>query len=358
MISCAENETLCYSADRTELYLKDASTRILPGITTLEWETGMDCTWAGAVHGALRYMGGPCTYEQIMGMSGACYRIAFTEVWDWSAADALVAFDYASTLFSAIAYEPIWADRIDKDDRSEERRKIVADIANGKPVVAINLRVAPEWGVITGYRENGKVLYCRTYFDKQHLNEDKDYLETEFWPFLIVHFGEKKTRPTDLDNLIVSLHTLIASFEAEYSNGYFQGAQAYERWIAGLRDDRLWDQANTKDDIDRRLAVNDYLLLNLIDARRCAAAYLGESAPLLADERADLLTEVAALYRGMTEQLSSFRSKLKTSDGESLRYNAIDTKVSSRFLKEQANLLESVLQVERTVVEKARQIIA
>lgn len=209
----------------------------------------MDCTWAGAVYAALRYMGEAYTYEQIMGMSGACYRIAFAEVWDWSATDALVAFDYASTLFSAIGYEPIWVDRIDKDDRSEERRSIVADIANGKPVIAINPRVAPEWGVITGYSENG------------------------------------------LDNLIASLHTLVASFEGEYSNGYFQGAQAYERWIAGLRDDRLWDQANTKDDVDRRLAVNDYMLLNLIDARRCAAAYLSESVPLLADERANLLTK-------------------------------------------------------------------
>jgi hypothetical protein len=42
-----------------------------------------------------------------MGMSGACYRIAFTEVWDWSAADALVAFDYASVLSSATGYELI-----------------------------------------------------------------------------------------------------------------------------------------------------------------------------------------------------------------------------------------------------------
>lgn len=60
----------------------------------------------------------------------------------------------------------------------------------------------------------------------------------------------------------------------------------------------------------------------------------------------------------MAEQLGSLRSKLKTSDGEGLRYNAIDTKVSTRFLKEHASLLESVLQVEREVVEKARRITA
>jgi hypothetical protein len=56
-----------------------------------------------------------------------------------------------------------------------------------------------------------------------------------------------------------------------------------------------------------------------------------------------LLAEIASLYRGISEQLSSFRNKMKTSDGERIRYNAVDTKVSTRFLKEQASLLESVL---------------
>ncbi|NLY18730.1 MAG: hypothetical protein GX045_07220 [Clostridiaceae bacterium] len=159
---------------------------------TLEWEADMDCTWAGAVYAALRYMGEPYTYEQILGLSGACYRIAFTEIWDWSATDALVAFDYSSILFNAIGYEQIWADRVEKDDRNEERKNIVRDITNGKPVIAINLRVAPEWGVITGFSENSKNFYCRTYFDKEHLNENNDYLESDFWPFMIIHFGEKK----------------------------------------------------------------------------------------------------------------------------------------------------------------------
>jgi transcriptional regulator with XRE-family HTH domain len=140
-----------------------------------------------------------------------------------------------------------------------------------------------------------------------------------------------------------SLHTLVGSFEAEYSNRYFQGAQAYEKWIAGLRNEQLWDQGSAKDDVDRRLAVNDCMLLNLVDARRCAAAYLSECVSLLKDERADLLAEIASLYRGISEQLSSFRNKMKTSDGERIRYNAVDTKVSTRFLKEQASLLESVL---------------
>lgn len=212
--------------------------------------------------------------------------------------------------------------------------------------------------MITGYSENGKVFYCRTYFDKEYLNENKDYLVSDFWPFLIIHLGEKKDKPSDLENLITSLHALVDSFETECYGGYFQGAQAYEKWITGLRNDTLWNNGNSKDDIERRLCVNDYMLLNLIDARRCAAEYLNECVPLLTGEKADLLTEIVSLYRKITAQLSTFRNKLKNSDGESIHYNDINTKISTSFLKEQAELLESILQTEKDIVEKAKQIIA
>ncbi|HBN85337.1 MAG TPA: hypothetical protein DDZ89_16010, partial [Clostridiales bacterium] len=187
VISCEENGVLRYTQSRTALEIKDTSACILPGIIPLEWGANntMPCTWAGALYAALKFMGEDYTYEQIMGMSGACYRIVFCEVWDWSALDALVAFSYDIPLYHAIGYEPVWACRLDKDARVAERKRIVADILNGKPVVAINLRVAPEWGAITGYSDKGKTLYCRTYFDGDKLNENKDYLETENWPFLI-----------------------------------------------------------------------------------------------------------------------------------------------------------------------------
>ena len=206
VISCEENGILCYTDDRTGLYVKDTSTCILPGVMVLKWETPdsnpedtMPCTWAGALYAALKFMGEDYTYQQIMGMSGACWRITFCEVWDWSALDALVAYSYDMPLYDAIGYQSVWACRLEKDDRAIERRRIVSDILSGKPVLAINLRVTAEWGVITGYSDNGKTLYCRTYFDADKLNENKDYLETENWPFLIAHFEKNaKSRLTSL----------------------------------------------------------------------------------------------------------------------------------------------------------------
>lgn len=359
VVSCEENESICYSSDRTSMYLKDTSACILPNIMTLEWEKGMDCTWAGAVYAALKYMGEEYTYEQLMGMSGACYRIAFTEVWDWSAVDALVAFDYSTLLFSSIGYEQLWAERIDKGGRKEERKRIMEDINSGKPVIAINLRIAPEWGVITGYKENGKCLLCRTYFDKEYLNENNDYLETDFWPFLITHFGDEKEKPSAYETLITSLRTLYDSFYAPCRRGYFQGKEAYEKWINGLENSALWDTNLSKKDVDRRLSVNDSMILNLIDARRCAAIYLKESAVLFEEDIQKVLCEVADRYFEIVQKLAGFRERLKQSESDELHYNVITTKndYSVDFRQEQVYFLKEILEYENDIVLMTRNIL-
>ncbi|MCL2462963.1 MAG: helix-turn-helix domain-containing protein, partial [Defluviitaleaceae bacterium] len=317
VISCGENGILRYTDDRTGLYVKDTSSCLLPGVEVLEWETPdakpeklMPCTWAGALHAALRFMGETYTYEQIMGMSGACYRIAFCEVWDWSALDALVAFSYDEPLYAAVGYEPVWACRLEKEARAAERKKIVADILRGKPVVAINLRVAAEWGVITGYGDSGRTLYCRTYFDGDKLNENKDYLETENWPFLITHFGEKHEKPSSVAILTASLRALIESFEAPPQRGYFQGKQGYEKWIGGLRNGSLWDEHCPANDLNRRFDVHLSAVYQLVDARRCAAGWLTECCSFVSKDTAEMLKEMVDTYRGFADRLDKFKEGL------------------------------------------------
>ncbi|MDR0948352.1 MAG: helix-turn-helix domain-containing protein, partial [Lachnospiraceae bacterium] len=133
VISCPEGGVLAYNSTHTALTIKDTSSCILPDIKPLAWGKQMDCCFGGAVTRVLNYMGETYTYEQIMGMSGACYRIHFTDVWDWSATDALVAYGYDALLCRAIVYEAVWADRIEAKDRVAERRNIVSDIQMGRP---------------------------------------------------------------------------------------------------------------------------------------------------------------------------------------------------------------------------------
>lgn len=364
-ISCAENETMYYEEGRTSLYLKDQSRCILPDIMRLEWGKGMECPWAGSLYAALHYMGESYTYEQLMGMSGACYRVCFVEVWDWSCTDALVAYDYATPLYSAIGYQPVIANRLDKKERKKEKLAIMKDLQNDRPVLAINLRIAPEWGVITGYIEDGNAFLCRTYFDKDILEEwEKEecrepeerrltfterggYLVNDFWPFLITHFGDKAEKPSQRMILRTSLKTLVDSFNAESYGGYYQGKQAYEAWIRGLSKDSDFDLTGDRENALRRMAVNDSMLLHLVDARRSAEAYLRESAALLSGEKQQLLLTIADGFRTIHESLAAFRDKAKSS------HDNAGIELTCRYRQEQIKLLKTVLQLEKENAERA-----
>lgn len=366
-ISCAENETLFYNGNRTELYIKDESSVILPRIIKLEWENGMDCPWAGALYASLKYMGENYTYEQIMGLSGACYRSCFTDVWDWSCTDALVSYDYSTIFFDAIGYEQIWADRLEKSERKAEREKIMRDLQNGKPVIAINLRIAPEWGVITGYLKNGNELLCRTYFDKSVFespgyNESAEtggYIVNDFWPFLIVHFGEKKEKPHPLKSLMRSLETLCESFNAPQNRGYYQGRKAYAAWIKGLSDEAAFSEASGLENVKRRLEVNDSMLLCLIDARRCAGIYLNESISLLDGDKKPILEEIAGNYEAIYKMFYDFRSRAKLSSGSQIKYNGMEAygAATPQLRREQIELLKKALELEEKNLMLAKSII-
>ena len=350
-ISCAENDVLYYGDNRTSFYLKDNSTCILPDVTPLIFDK-MPCTWAGAIYAALKYMGEPYSYEQVYGMSGACFRVCFCDIWDWSATDALVTYWYDMPLYNAIGYEQIWANRLEKEERKEERKRIVADILHGKPIPAVNLRVTHEWGVITGYKDNGDIFYCQTYYDKNGnmINENgsteySDYLEADNWPFLICHFGDKKEKPSALEILYASLRSFIEGFEMKEERGYYSGRQAYEKWIEGLNNDALWDERSPDSDIARRFDVNLWTMFHLVDARRCAADFLSENASLLTGEKAGLLAEMAKSYREISEQMRTIKDAILNRNlGNSWRFKQIE-------------LLEWILSTENDLKEKAKKII-
>lgn len=377
VISCPENDAVYYGNHGMQLLLRDDSKCILENVMRLSWEEGMKyhrqtCPWAGSLNAALHYMGESYTYEQIMGMSGACYRICFTDVWDYSCTDALVAFDYATPLYNAVGYTFRTAERLEKQERRAERRAIMEDIQNGKPVLAINLRVAPEWGVITGYTDNGNRFLCRTYFDQEIFDaleqadsheqaesqrqadrrmvfeENGGYLFSDFWPFIIMHFGERKDKPSSPDVLKTSLTLLRDSFYAEESRGYHQGKAAYRAWMEGLSKESDFRLENDRENVMRRLSVNDNMLCSLIDSRQAAADWLRENVSLLTETGRNYLEKIAQNYRTIAETLSAFRCRTCQSSACEVAYNTVSATGAStpELRKEQLNLLENALLLE------------
>lgn len=365
-ISCPENDVIYYENNRTQLTLRERSKWILKNVMRLNWEAGMECPWAGALYAALQYMGETYTYQQLMGMSGACYRICFADVWDYSCTDALVAFDYATPLYRAIGWDFRIADRLEKQERKAERLAIMEDIQNGKPVLAINLRVAPEWGVITGYTDQGNRFLCRTYFAKEILDhleqedcqnvedkrtvfvENEGYLFSDAWPFLIIHFSEKVDTPSPKEILRTSLVTLAESFQARQCRGYYQGREAYEAWIKGLSQESDFRFERDRENVMRRLNVNDSMLCNLVDARQAAASYLSESRFLLTEKEQEPLIKIAENEQAIADMIDAFRDKVCRRSGCAISYNTVkNVGVSTPQLRrEQIGLLEKALALE------------
>lgn len=366
VISCSENGVIYYGSHRTQLMLREHSKCILKNVMRLNWAEGMDCPWAGALYAALKYMGEAYTYHQLMGMSGACYRICFVDVWDYSCTDALVAFDYVTPLSRAVGYPFHMAERLEKKDRKAERQAIMKDIRNGRPVLAINLRVAPEWGVITGYTDNGNRFLCRTYFDREifeeleqedHANaedrrivfeENEGYLYNDAWPFLIMHLGEKGDALPPKEVLTNSLATLMASFRAGECRGYTQGKGAYEAWIRGLSAESDFELDGDREAVMRRLSVNDSMLCNLADARKAAAVYLRENDSLLAHQEREYLEQIAGNEQAIADLVSAFQDRVRSLSADAVSYNTVSAfgAAAPQLRREQIDMLERALVLE------------
>ncbi|MDE6750023.1 MAG: helix-turn-helix domain-containing protein [Lachnospiraceae bacterium] len=362
-LSCPENKKIYYGNHRTQLLLRDDSKCILKNVIRLSFGEGMECSWAGALYGALKYMGEVCTYHYIMGISGACYRICFTDVWDYSCTDALVAFDYATPLYKAVGYSFRTVERLEKQERKAERLAIMEDIQRGKPVLAINLRIAPEWGIITGYTDNGNRFLCRTYFDKDVFDvleqkdcqnsedkqvvfdENEGYLFNDYWPFIIMHFGEKVDVPSPRDTLKNSLALLVSSFNTGECRGYHQGKEAYRAWIKGLLKEDDFRIESDRENVLRRLSVNDSMLCNLLDSRHAAASYLRTSIYLTTENESVYLAKIAENCQAISDMVYAFREKVRNSSTCATDYNTVNAFVVSTpdLREEQVNMLEAAL---------------
>jgi DNA-binding XRE family transcriptional regulator len=276
-LAVPEGRALVVSEDRRGFYTgviqppqPPAAERRIPGVPALGFGKGMDCSFGGAVTAALKAMGESFDYVDVMGFSGCCWRLALSQAgWDPSSVDGLLVYDHAGPLWEGLGFAVSFYDRVTNEERAGVRAAIVAALDQGRPGVAIDLRVAAEWGVICGYREGGRALLCRTYFD----GDARDYLEVERWPFLLALFGEKRPRPTPRQILLRSLAMFVEEANIPERRGYWMGYRACQAWSAGLRDETRW--AGLPDEgFAGQMEANHFIYLALADARRSAAAYL------------------------------------------------------------------------------------
>ena len=275
----------------------------IDGIPALKWGQWKDCTYAGCVTVLLQAMGYDISYEEVMGLSGAAFRLIMRDDWDPSSEmpqNGLSCEENAS-LALGIAVQSLPA-----SPELNERAK--QSICKGIPVLTVGQRGAPEWCLTCGYgqKDGADLFFGRTYFDCfQEAKKEEFYTENEYlyadnfpgwFPESLTRFYDTPCEPiAPLAALKVSLETCIKMFEQPPSTYHKYGYDAYDVLIAGML---------LEDEEYQNICRNDqYHIGSLQDARRAASLFLQEKSALLEGENRAKLIQASEIYRQMLDNL-------------------------------------------------------
>ena len=303
----------------------------------LGWGTGKENTFMGALYSTLNSIGDEVTYEYLMGISGAAFRLHFHPVWCPSSPDATCGFDTSTVAFNALGYdtEALFVDANDKSLKEKMMEKIIPSIDDGVPVIAIDLIKVPDWGVITGYTNNGDELLCRTYYDNPDLDE---YSIAEKTPWSIFVIKKNNGRKDEKEVIMNSLKLAIALSKTESFEKYISGFAAYEYWIDGLLNETLYkDYSKAKE----KIQPNAWIYYSLLDSRKAAIRYLISIRNKISIKELD---KIIGNYRKVVELLF-----------DNLKYVPFpwqleDKQWNGEMRKQQAETLKEILSVEKEIV--------
>lgn len=281
--------------------------RVLENIPPLSFEEG-DCTFAGAVLAAMRFLKEDVSYPYVMGVSGGAFRLFFHREWCPSAGDLQIVGDeiVVKTLgLLGYKYEDIWR----KDGPGEEerlRRIIVESIDKGFPVLACGIVGPPELGLVTGYEDGGKVLLGRSYFQDDHGSyyRKADWFGSpSFWKMTVLK--EKVTAPSKREILKESLEWAVKiahtpEISSREGAGYACGLAAYDAWAAALEVDADFPAEDVEALTGKCLTNANVLYCGIKDARKSAARFLTDMADACPACKADLLAAAKAYEAEVT----------------------------------------------------------
>lgn len=262
-----------------------------------------------ALAAALKMTGREESYETLMGLSGAAFRLQFD--WCASAPHANAGFNCMDTVLAALGRPRISWGIDSKNEASAARAKEAAagSIDSGIPA----LLDYEECGLAVGYE--GKDLLCYFHADPAPAPKKMKQL-----PFQVEILAPAAWPPVRKDAVARSLEIAVENAWRMTPREYV-GFEAYEKWIRELKltvareEDRPeWVkklQENDPDTFFRHCLGNKWSLDSLADARAAAAVYLKSVKGLFAKEVADPLDRAAALCEQVAAVLSPVGRKLR-----------------------------------------------
>jgi len=329
----------------------------IDGLPMLRWGEWKDCTYGGALALIFGAMGVRTSYEEIMGLSGACYKAILGEDWDPSSEMPQVGANCEHNAPQAFGIRAYCLKNEKKRDAN-----VMKNLDRGFPVLLCGQRAAPEWTVLTGYEKAGGGIrfFGRTYFDYEGAAGDETYTDNRYYlanqypgeyPNGLLRFYDKKRRPLNPRKALrISLETCLRTFAPEKPGGYKQGYDAYDIMIAGFELDEEQYRAKCRND--------QYHIGSLMDARRAAHIYLRDSAALLTGENRALLLQASALYRAMLENMLAAVPYEKTSSvfngNSNPTWNAAQRRALVKALRENKGLEKQVRVIVAEILEHWR----
>ncbi len=316
--------------------LKETSDKVyIEGIPPMRYGEQMDNSFIRSVQLSLNTLGEHYSYEYLMGVSGAAFRLHYDPKWCPSSTDATCGFDVSTVIFKNLGYSAEFK-RINHNSFSDIKAlyaQIRKQIDMGKPIVAINLMGNMDWGIVTGYLKNEPGIVCRTYYD-----ESNEYSIASRAPWLNFFIGEKKNGLSKEELYQNSLSIAVQLAETKKFDEYFSGYHAYEKWISRLN---KIDDSYTPEDIAQILEIHFIIFNSLLDARRAAVKYLST---LKSDVSSKNLDPIIKHYEDIVMILQN------TSNTPENETSHDQTGMIKSLFKNQSEALSEVLFKERSAV--------
>jgi len=292
---------------------RDGNGACIEGVPALAWHAGRDCTFLGALEAATSVTERPLGYVEMMGATGVAFRLRWSNPdtlggWHMSCpcAEFMEEWDdvQRATGFELRAEFP----GVTEEDPAQDPqvRRVVREIDAGWPVMA---QVAgPDIGVIVGYRNAGRRMLVRPYGQAgEPIEVGAKEACGSFQLFLDGIVGSRDPRHI----LAGALRTAVRNWHREKTSaGYarhgmewYYGRHALQKWAEDLRDRDL--DAMPEEERERFRALNHWVWVSMLDARRAAVAYLRERAPLLDGDARAALEGAADTYEAIVARLQA-----------------------------------------------------
>ena len=124
------------------------------------------CPFPGALFALLKYIGDPCDYDYLMGVTGAAFRRLWNRD-DGGNVDLSYFGDAPfQRVFDALGYE--W--RSCPIEQQAMLAGIKESLSRGVPAISFGIIGPPEAGLVTGYDRDGETLFGWSYFQEQREN--------------------------------------------------------------------------------------------------------------------------------------------------------------------------------------------